>query len=42
MRAALVAGLDALEALLVARGFAAGDADGNALADAPIVIEDAP
>jgi uncharacterized membrane protein len=42
MRAALVAGLDALVALLVARGCAAGDADGNALADAPIVIEDAP
>jgi uncharacterized membrane protein len=39
---ALIAGLDALEALLVARGFTAGGDDGNALPDEPIVIEDAP
>jgi hypothetical protein len=42
VRGALVAGLDALESLLVARGFAALPGDGNALPDAPLVIEDAP
>lgn len=42
LRAALAAGLDALEALLVAKGFAAVQGDGNALPDAPLVIEDTP
>ena len=42
VRGALVAGLDALESLLVAMGFAALPGEGNALPDAPLVIEDAP
>ncbi|HEY7901997.1 MAG TPA: hypothetical protein VIH36_00980 [Casimicrobiaceae bacterium] len=41
-RAAFVAGLNALEQLLVARGFVAGGGEGNPLADAPLEIDDTP
>ena len=41
-RAAFVAGLDALEQLLVARGFVADGTSGNALPDAPLEIDDTP
>jgi putative membrane protein len=41
-RAAFVAGLDALEQLLVARGFVADGTSGNARPDAPLEIDDTP